>query len=290
MWKGIIEVLLPDFLAFFYSDQTFDLDKGYEFLDKELEEIYPFVGGQHQGRRVDKLVKVFDTTGNEQWLLIHIEVQSYRDENLPLRMFNYFYRIVDRYKTPVSTLVILADSNPRYYPAEYRYSVYGTNLLYSYPTYKVLDQSEEELVKNDNPFATVIQIVLTAFKLNKLTNIEQVDLKFSLVRKLYDKGYQPKTIRALMLFIRFYVKLGNNNMNLLFDKKVKHIVKNHETMGIEEMIIQEAKKRGVEQGIERKVLEATKKMVQEGFATTVICKVLDVTPDFVKRVKSKIQP
>ena len=45
LWKGIIEDLLPDFLAFFYSDQTFDLDKGYEFLDKELEEIYPFVGG-----------------------------------------------------------------------------------------------------------------------------------------------------------------------------------------------------------------------------------------------------
>src|SRR5690606_19668622 len=111
LWKGIIEDLLPDFLAFFYPDQSFQLDN-FEFLDKELEEIFPLVDGRHKRRRVDKLIKLFTTGGKEQWILIHVEVQGYKDQDLPLRMFQYFYRILDRYKKPVSALVVLTDALP----------------------------------------------------------------------------------------------------------------------------------------------------------------------------------
>lgn len=72
LWKGIIEDLLPDFLSFFYPNQSFDLGKGYDFLDKEMEELFPLVDAEHKKRRVDKLIKIFDATGNERWLLIHI--------------------------------------------------------------------------------------------------------------------------------------------------------------------------------------------------------------------------
>ena len=72
LWKGIIEDLLLDFLTFFYPDQIFNLEKGYDFLDKELEELFPLIDSEHKIRRVDKLIKLFDTTGQERWILIHI--------------------------------------------------------------------------------------------------------------------------------------------------------------------------------------------------------------------------
>ena len=43
LWKGIIEDVFEDFLAFFYPGigADLDLDKGIQFLDKELEQVFP---------------------------------------------------------------------------------------------------------------------------------------------------------------------------------------------------------------------------------------------------------
>lgn len=187
LWKGIIEDLLTDFLTFFYPDQFFDLEKGWDFLDKELDDLFPYIDGPHQTRRVDKLIKVFDTKWKERWFLIHVEVQGYNDPELPERIFQYFYRLRDRYKKPVTTLVILTDARPGYNPAEYRYTQIRCELIYRYRTYKVLNQLEDDLKKNVNPFATVIQTVLTALKMKKLKDWEQMELKTALIRKLLER-------------------------------------------------------------------------------------------------------
>ena len=43
LWKATLEDLFDDFLRFFYpdADQLFDLEKGFEYLDKELEQLFP---------------------------------------------------------------------------------------------------------------------------------------------------------------------------------------------------------------------------------------------------------
>ncbi|TAM96844.1 MAG: hypothetical protein EPN39_12730 [Chitinophagaceae bacterium] len=43
LWKGILENLFDDFLRFFFpdADDLFDMKKGFEFLDKELEQLFP---------------------------------------------------------------------------------------------------------------------------------------------------------------------------------------------------------------------------------------------------------
>jgi hypothetical protein len=38
------------------------------------------------------------------WVLIHVEVQTTRDAEFPLRMYVYHYRIFDRYNKPVASL------------------------------------------------------------------------------------------------------------------------------------------------------------------------------------------
>jgi len=116
LWKGIIEDLFDDFLMYFYPDWTekyIDLDRKPQFLDKELAKIYP---EGVKKKYADKLAKVFTKTGKEHWILIHIEVQGYEDENFAERMFTYFYRIRDRYQKDVTALAILTDSNPNYQP------------------------------------------------------------------------------------------------------------------------------------------------------------------------------
>jgi len=81
-WKEALERYLPDFLALLFPQAYAGIDwsKGYEFLDTELQQI---VRDAELGRRLaDKLVRVVDTEGQEDWLLIHLEIQGKRDEHL----------------------------------------------------------------------------------------------------------------------------------------------------------------------------------------------------------------
>jgi hypothetical protein len=66
-WRKILDKLLPEFLAFYFPEihQAIDFDKGFEFLDKELQKILP--QEDDTGKRVvDKLVKVFLRDGSEK--------------------------------------------------------------------------------------------------------------------------------------------------------------------------------------------------------------------------------
>ena len=63
LWKGILENVYEDFLRFFFkdADKLFDIEKGFQFLDKELEQLFP-ADDLESPKFVDKLVKVFTKT------------------------------------------------------------------------------------------------------------------------------------------------------------------------------------------------------------------------------------
>jgi hypothetical protein len=65
-WKDAIERYFSDFLRFFFPQayREIEWDRGYEFLDKELQQVVQ--EDTELGRRlVDKLVKICRTGGNE---------------------------------------------------------------------------------------------------------------------------------------------------------------------------------------------------------------------------------
>ncbi len=88
-WKEVLEELFEDFVENFFPQiyQESDFSKGYEFLDQELQQIA--VSSETGKRVVDKLVKVYLIDGSEKWLLIHIEIQGYEQEEFPERMYTY---------------------------------------------------------------------------------------------------------------------------------------------------------------------------------------------------------
>ena len=124
-WKEAIEQYFPAFMAFFFPEIHADIawDQGYEFLDNELERV---VRDATIGRRyADKLVKVFLRDGQETWLLIHIEIQSYPDPAFSQRMFIYHYRIFDRYNVEVVSLAVCTEVMPAAHTAPYRRARWG---------------------------------------------------------------------------------------------------------------------------------------------------------------------
>lgn len=163
LWKGILEDLFDDFLKFLYEDaeELFDFSRGFEFLEKELEDLFPQKDKENI-RYVDKLVKVFHREKGEQWMLFHIEVQGYPDPAFEDRMFTYYYRIRDKYQREIAAWAIFSDRNKGFKPEKFEKSFLGTNIQYHFNTYKILDQSEDELRSSNNPFSVIILTVLLA--------------------------------------------------------------------------------------------------------------------------------
>jgi len=147
-WKHVLDKYIWEFLEFYFPSRVeyIDKSKGYEFLDKELDKILP--QSKSRKRRVDKLVKVFQRGEEPLFLMVHIEIQTYREREFAERMFTSHYRIYDRFKVPVASLAILGDPSLKFRPSSYVLEALGKKFLsFEFEICKLLDWKgrEEEL-------------------------------------------------------------------------------------------------------------------------------------------------
>ncbi len=258
VWKEAIETYFEEFMEFFFKEIAKDIDfeKGYEFLDKELEKI---TKDSEIGKRfADILVKVYLKDDTEMWLLIHIEIQGYYEKNFAKRMYIYNYRIFDRYNKDVISLSILADSVKDFRPNRYESIRWGFKHIFEFPVIKLLDYKNRwaKLEKGRNPFSIIIMAHFKEMETKKNAD-NRLFWKITLVKKLYEKGYSKHDILLLYKFIDWLVYLPNN-LNLSFhneiikyeeDKKMPYIT-TAERIGLEKGIAQ-----GMEKGIAQGLLE-----------------------------------
>jgi len=82
-----MEKLFPHFIKLIAPDFYYSVDwaKPTIFLDDELRQISP--DSEETKRYVDRLVRVWMLDGEEKWVLIHVEIQGYRDADFSERMF-----------------------------------------------------------------------------------------------------------------------------------------------------------------------------------------------------------
>ncbi len=288
-WKDIIEDLFEDFLAFFFPPMHADIDfsKGYTFLDKELQKI---AGSAAVGKRfADKLVKVFLKNGEEKWLLIHVEVQGYKESDLAERMFIYNYRIFDRYKKEVVSAVILTDDDPAYRPQRYVVNRWGFRHEMYFPVVKLLDFRERraDLAGNLNPFALVVATVLRSID-GKGAIPRLADAKKQLLTVLFEKKYTKKRIEALIKFIDWMLQLpetldqhiedaiiettGGKRMPYVTSwerRAAERAAEKAKKEGLAEGLTEGIEK-GLEEGTMKTKIETARKMLGEGLDIEVI--------------------
>jgi hypothetical protein len=210
-WKEAISRYFPLFLAFFFPEAyaAIDWSRGYEVLDKELQQI---VREAERGRQLaDLLVKVWLKSGTEAWVLIHVEVQSQPEEGFPRRMYVYNYRCFDRYNRAVVSLAVLGDERPDWRPAAFGYELWGCALSFRYPVVKLHDYRNDlpALEANPNPFAAVV-----------LTHLQTQDTrqdaggryawKVRLIKGLYQRGLSREEIREFCRVIDWMMDLPQN--------------------------------------------------------------------------------
>ncbi len=207
-WKDVIERYFQDFILFFLPQAHGEIDwtRDYEFLDKELQQV---VRDAELGRRLaDKLVKVWRTGGEEAWVLIHVEVQSFEESDFAERMFVYHYRIYDRYKRTVVSLAVLGDERSSWRPERFGYELWGSDVGLKFPVVKLLDYKQQwsALETSRNPFATVVMAHLLAQETRPDAQ-RRLSSKLAITRRLYDHGYEREDVINLFGFIDWVMSL-----------------------------------------------------------------------------------
>lgn len=276
LWKQIIEALFPDFVDLFLPDlaQQVDLNQPYTFLDQELNALS--LGNEQGNRRVDRLVKVFLKDGNEQWVLIHAEVQGYHEIDFAERMLIYFYRIYDKYRQKIAAIAIFADSRNGWKPDKYEYEFANTRLTYQYPVYKILEQSEADLKASENPFALVVLAAQYALRGKRKDESTQLRFKLELIDLLFAKSYDNNKIKAIFYFVDALIKMKSQASQIQFTQEVRNMATTNKKVRIlgdyAEVVLREGKLEGIHEGKREAHLESAKNMKADGMDADLIAK------------------
>lgn len=266
-WKDLIERRLAEILEQFFPKIHCEIDwtRPIEFLDQELLELLP--EGSSTERRVDKLVKVFLKNGEEKWLLIHLEVQSFKEEALPERVYHYNHTIHRGWGHEVISLVIFADLNKGWQPCEYRFQQLGCEINFRYPTCKLLD----ELPRLENDFsmpAIAAKAQIEALRTSRAPQ-KRFDARWKLVRSLYDHGYSADEIREGYRLLAWMMMLPED-LTLTFRRKTVDFETENEMAYItdtEQSCIDEGIEKGIEKGIDLGALRPVLALLSKRFGT-----------------------
>jgi hypothetical protein len=201
-WKLVLRQYFQEAIEFFFPDiaKVVDWTKPIEYLDKEFQQITP---DAELGRRfADQLVKVYRKNGRAIILLIHLEVQATPEKDFAERMFIYAIRIFEYFHQFPVSLAILCDAKQNWRPTHYGATTPGSTLQFDFTAVKLLDYQTKwnQLEASHNPFAVVTMAHLKTQETKRDSNGRKA-WKFTLVKRLYERGYSRSDILNLFKFI-----------------------------------------------------------------------------------------
>jgi hypothetical protein len=275
-WKEILEVYFEDFMLFFFPQVHAEIDwsRGYDFLDQELAQV---VRDAELGKRLaDKLVKVWKLSGEETWVLVHIEIQSQKESQFGERMFVYYYRLRDKYDLPIASLAILGDEWETWRPEPFETELWGCEVSFRFPIIKLLDYLPRwaELEASQNPFAIVVMAHLKT-KETRNNPLARKEWKFNLTRLLYERGYERQDIINLFRFIDWILELPFELKRSFRDELEEYERENQMpyVTSIERM------------GIEQERQKIALKMLQENMPLDVIARITELTIEQLQQLQ-----
>lgn len=302
LWKKAIGELFEDFLLFFAPElhREVDFSRPPDFLQQEL---FKEVLVEKKGTKyADQIVKVHLKSGEEKWILVHIEVEGSADADFPKRMFRYFSRIFDKYDREIVAFAVLTDTSGKEKASTFTYSYFGTTLDYAYNVRKISDYDDEELMQSNRLFSKIV----LATKYMHETKDEadrRYRFKMKLMREVLKlEGHSRTSISAIFHFVDYLLRLPpdlthqlTETIRPLLEEKRESMVQfesNDLSPTLAELAAIERKEamekglvQGLEQGEERSKKNFALKLLAEDFEVDYIAKLTDLSVEEVERLK-----
>ncbi len=262
-WKEILENYFQSFIQFFFPEiyEEIDWGRGHEFLDKEFQKIVR--DAKIEKRFVDKLVKVYRNSGEETWVLIHIEMQTQIDQTLTERMYVYNSQIYLKYKKQIMSIAVLGDKNPHWRPERFEYTLWGSHVSLQFQTIKLLDyrRNLDDLQTSLNPFAFFVIAHFITLETHQNWN-KRLEWKTTITKKMIELGMPEAKAAALFRFIDFLMYLPEE-LEKKFTQEI-HRYQEEKKMPFIAPFEKLAIKQGLEQGWQEGMQQGMQEGMQQG--------------------------
>ncbi|MBC7474449.1 MAG: Rpn family recombination-promoting nuclease/putative transposase [Candidatus Sericytochromatia bacterium] len=246
-------------------------------LDNEFKTLFP--ESESEERRVDKLVEVKLKNGDNKWILLHIEIQSYEDKDFSKRMYHYYSRIFDKYDKEIEAIAVFTYQSDRHKYSKYESKFVNTKITYEYQIYDLAKQNIRELEKSKNPFSFIIQTLMKAFEYEE-SDENNFNFKKELSRLLLSSGYDKKEIERLFRFINFVFEIKNKNLRRVFYKEVAEMALRTET----DYGLTDYEMAAVEIAVEKNIDKIAKNLKNKGFSLIDISEATGLTKEEIEKL------
>ncbi|MEG0473959.1 MAG: hypothetical protein RR588_16650, partial [Solibacillus sp.] len=272
LWKKVIADLFEDFLLFFLPEfhAEVDFSKPIDFLQQEF---FKEIIEERKGRKMaDQIAKVQLKNGEEQWVLVHTEVQTDDDADFPQRMFEYYYRIFDRYGKKIVAIALFTKPS-RKSSNEYNYVYFGTELSYTFNKYEIADFDENELKESPKLFSKALLASIYMNRSNKKMSMRS-EYKRALLRELLAlKTIDRTEMTALFYFVDYLLKLPKE-MSEQLQYEIRAEIREEEEIMLESFkgdlpptlagILEIERQEGIELGREQAREQAREQWLEKG--------------------------
>ena len=141
----------------------------------------------------------------------------------------------------------------------------GTEITYRYNAYHIFNHSEAELLAMDNPFALIVLAAQKALLQGKVPEDALANHRLTVARALIQsKKFSHKKIEKLLLFLKNFPYIGNEEINRKFYKQIEQLTGGTIAMGIIETIKQIEREEGIEIGMARGIERGMEKGIEKG--------------------------
>ncbi|NNU91658.1 Rpn family recombination-promoting nuclease/putative transposase [Anoxybacillus sp. CHMUD] len=276
LFKELIQAFFEEFILLFFPEMYEYIDfQHLSFLSGEL--FTDVTAGEKY--RVDLLVET-KLKGEDGLIIVHIENQSYVQPSFPERMFIYFSRLFEKYRTNVVPIAVFSYDTIRDEPSSSTLQLpFGNILHFRFFTVELRKQNWRNYIRIDNPIAAAL--------LSKMgyTESERIELKKQFLRMLVRLELDEAKQRLLIGFFETYVRLSDDE-----EQQLRNEVNQMETKEKEQVLelLISYEQKGKREGAKQKEREMMRKMIAKGMSIADIAHIFDLTEEEVhKRVKDE---
>ncbi|ALF10324.1 Rpn family recombination-promoting nuclease/putative transposase [Parageobacillus thermoglucosidasius] len=273
LFKELIQAFFEEFILLFFPNMYEHIDfRHLSFLSEEL--FTDVTAGEKY--RVDLLVET-KLKGEDGLIIVHIENQSYVQPSFPERMFIYFSRLFEKYRTNIVPIAVFSYDAIRDEPSSFTLPLpFGNILHFRFFPVELRKQNWRNYIRSDNPIAAAL--------LSKMgyTESERIELKKQFLRMLVRLELDEAKQRLLIGFFETYVRLSDDE-----EQQLRNEVNQMETKEKEQVLelLISYEQKGKREGAKQKEREMMRKMIAKGMSIADIAHIFDLTEEEVhKRV------
>ena len=266
LFKELITTFFIEFLDLFLPEIAIDIDRNsIEFLPETV--LTDVTKGEK--KIIDVLAKV-KYKQQDAYFLIHVEAQSYSQQEFTKRIFKYFARLHEKYDLPIYPVVIFSFDEPkRPEPNNYQVQFPGLNVLdFNFATIQLNQLSWRDYLTQQNPVAAALMA-----KMN-IPTLERPQVKAECLRLLTTLRLDPARMQLISGFVGVYLEL-NAAEEEIFLHTVDRMGLNDEEVYVEMVTSWEQK--GRQKARQETQEEIAKNLLREGLAVELVVRATGLT-------------